>query len=99
MKLNKLLLLNAIFSLLNAIGAILMPEFILNTYGVTQGENVELMSQYAGIGSVAIGLLAYLTIKIKDSEARRYIVLSIFISDIIGVFISFFSTLKGIMGV
>ena len=99
MKLNTLLLLNAIFSLLNAIGAILMPVFILNTYGVKQGYGVELMAQYAGIGSVVIGLLAYFTTKIESSDAKRYIILSIFISDVIGVIISIYGTLKGIMSV
>lgn len=97
MKLNTLLFLNAIFSLLNAIGAIFMPAFILNIYGVAQGKNVELMAQYAGIGSVAIGLLAYFATKIEPSDAKRYIVLSIFISDVIGVIISIYGTLKGIM--
>ena len=97
MKLNTFLFLNVIFSLLNAIGAIFMPAFILNIYGIEIGKGVELMAQYAGIGSVAIGLLAYFTTKIKQSSAKRYIVLSIFISDVIGMIISVLGTLKGIM--
>ena len=74
-----------------------MPAFILNIYGVEIGEGVELMAQYAGIGSVAIGLLAYFATKIKQLNAKRYIILSIFISAIIGVIISILGTLKGIM--
>jgi len=97
MKLNTLLLLNAIFYLLNAVGAILLSSTILSIYGVGIGEGVELMAQYAGIGSVAIGLLAYFATKIEQSNAKRYIILSIFISDVIGVIISVIGNLKGIM--
>ncbi len=98
MKLNYILLLNAIVSLMNALGAILIPSKILNTYGVDGGESVELMAQYAGIGSIAIGLLAFFATKIEPSDAKRYIVLSLFVSGTIGLIISFSGTVMGTMG-
>ena len=99
MKLNTILLLNAIVSLLNATGAILFPEMILNTYGVPEGAGAELMAQYAGIGSVAIGFLAFWARRIEQPEAKRYILLALFVSDIIGVVLSVLGTLKGTMNI
>lgn len=99
MKLNIILIINAIFYLLNATGAILFPKMILNTYGVPDGAGAELMAQYAGIGSVAIGLLAYFATKVKQSNPKRYIILSILISNVIGIIISVLGTLKGTMNV
>ena len=99
MKLNTILIINAIVSLLNATGAILFPSIILNTYGVPTGTGAELMAQYAGIGSVAIGLLAYWATRIKQAEAKRYILMAFFVSDIIGVILSILGTFNKTMNI
>ncbi len=97
MKLNSFLILNAIFSILNAMGALFLPAKILSIYGVTQGAGAELMAQYAAIGSVVIALIAYYASKIENSEAKKAIVLALFVSGAIGIIISLMGTANNIM--
>jgi len=97
MRLNTVLILDAIFSLLNAIGALFLPAKILSIYGVTQVPGTELMAQYAAIGSVVISLLAFYASKIENSEAKKAIILALFVSGVIGVIISVLGTANNIM--
>ena len=92
MRLKAVLILNAIFSLLNAIGALFLPAKILSIYGVAQGASVELMAQYAAIGSVVIALIAFYASKIENSEAKKVIILALFVSGVIGVILSVLNT-------
>ena len=97
MRLKAVLILNAIFSLLNAIGALFLPAKILSIYGVAQGASVELMAQYAAIGSVVIALIAFYASKIENSEAKKAIILALFVSGVIGVILSVLGTANNIM--
>lgn len=99
MKLRNLLIINAIVSCASGICAVLIPEPVLSLYGVTSGPAVLLMAQYAGLGSIVIGLIAWLTRNVKDSDAQRAIILTLLIANIIGAIISVLGTISGIMKV
>ena len=97
MKLKNILLTNAVFLMANAFGAMIFPKFILDLYGVSVDSGVKLMAQYAGIGSVAIGVLALVALKINDLQILIQLVIPILISNGIGVVISLLGTVNGTM--
>ena len=99
MNLKNLMIVNAIVSGASGICAVLIPGPVLSLYGVTSGPTVTLMAQYAGLGSIVIGLVAWLTRNVKDSEAQRAIILTLLIANIIGVIISVLGTISGVMKV
>jgi len=99
MKLRTLLVINSIVLGASGICAVLFPASVLSLYGVVLGPSVILMAQYAGLGSIAIGLVAWLTRNVEDSEAQRAIILAFLITNIIGVIISVLGTLSGVMKV
>ena len=98
MKLKILFIINAIFFLLNGLCTLLIPATVLSLYGVTPGAEQNLMGQYAGLGSVAIGLVAWFSGNTKKSEAKRTIVPAFFIYFVMGVIVSAAGTLSGVMG-
>jgi len=97
MKLKILLVVNAIFFLINAICALLVPATVLSLYGVSPGPEQNFMGQYAGMGSVAIALITWLSRNITDSEAKKTIIPALLIYFIIGVIVSFLGTISGVM--
>jgi hypothetical protein len=99
MQLKNLLMLNAIVSCASGICAVLIPGPVLSLYGVASGPAVILMAQYAGLGSIVIGMIAWLARVFKDSDAQRAIILALFIANIIGAIISVLGTTSGIMKV
>jgi hypothetical protein len=99
MKLKILLIVNSLVFCASGICAVLFPAFVLSIYGVIQNPAVKLMAQYAGLGSIAIGLVAWFIRNIKDSEAQRAIILSFLITNIIGTIISIFGAISEIMKV
>ncbi|HUV00818.1 MAG TPA: hypothetical protein VMW32_07645, partial [Bacteroidales bacterium] len=74
MKLKILLFVNAIFFFINGICALLIPVTVLSLYGVTPGPEQNFMGQYAGMGSIAIALITWLSRNIADSVAKRSII-------------------------
>jgi tetrahydromethanopterin S-methyltransferase subunit C len=97
MKLKGLLMVNAVVFGASGLCALLFPEAVLSLYGVISGPEVMLMSQYAGMGSITIGLLAWLARNVKDVKAQRAIILSLLITYIIGVIVSVLGTISGLM--
>ena len=97
MKLNVLLVLNAIFFAASGLLAMLSPETVLSLYGVVSDPAVELMAQYAGLGSLAISLIAWVSRKLEASQLRKTILPALLITYLAGAVISILGTLSGIM--
>jgi tetrahydromethanopterin S-methyltransferase subunit C len=97
MKLKRLLMVSAVVFGASGMCALLFPGAVLSLYGVTSGPEVMLMSQYAGMGSITIGLLAWLARNVMDVQAQRAIILSFLITYIIGVIVSVLGTISGLM--
>jgi len=97
MKLKLLLIINAIVLGCSGILAILLPSAVLSIYGVEAAPAALLMAQYAGLGSLVIALLAWLSRNVKDPQANMAIILAYLITYIIGVIISLLGTLSGTM--
>lgn len=97
MKIKSLLLVNAAVLGCCGIGAILLPSTVLSLYGVESGPAVQLMAQYAGLGSLVIGLIALFGRNVKDAKAQNAIILAFLITYVTGVIVSFLGTISGIM--
>ena len=99
MRLRTLLAANAVVSGASGICAVLIPAPVLSLYGVVPGPAVMLMAQYAGLGSIAIASIAWLTRDVQDPRARRAVILALLIAHAVGVVISVLGTLSGVMDV
>jgi hypothetical protein len=99
MKLKNLLIVNAIVLGGSGLSAVLMPSKVLSLYGVELGPAVIIMAQYAGLGSVAIGLVAWFTRNIEDYKTKRAIILAFLITYVIALIISIQGTISGVMKV
>jgi hypothetical protein len=99
LKFRVLLIVNAIVFGASGILALLFPTSVLSLYGVESGPPVQLMAQYAGLGSLAIALIALFGINLQDLKAQFAIKLAFLISYIIGGIISVLGTISGIMNI
>lgn len=99
MKIKGLLIVNAVVLGGSGIFALLLPDKVLSLYGVESDSAIQLMAQYAGLGSLVIGLVAWFSRNVKDSKAQNSIVLAFFITYVIGAIISVLGTISGIMKV
>jgi len=97
MKLRSLLIINAIVLGCSGVLAILLPSRVLSLYGVESDPAVQLMAQYAGLGSLVIALLAWFSRNVKDPKAQRAIVLAFLITYVTGTIVSLLGTLAGTM--
>jgi len=97
LKLKSLLIANAVVLGCSGICAILLPSFVLSLYGVESGPAAQLMAQYAGLGSLVIGLIAWFSRNVTDPKAQRSIVMAFLICYVIGTMVSVSGTISGTM--
>ena len=97
MKLRTLLIINAVILGGSGISAILLPEKVCSLYGLALTSEVMLMAQYAGLGSVAIALVAWFIRDVEDPHAQRAITRAFVITYVFGLIISVQGTISGIM--
>lgn len=97
MKLKTLFIITAVFFIINAPIALLIPRTQLSLYGVTTCPGGNYMAQWAGLGSITIALIAWFSRNLAESEARRGIVLTLMIYFILGFVISVLGTISGVM--
>jgi len=97
MKFQTLVTINAVVALIYGICFVLVPSTVLSIYGVAEGSQQQMMSQFFGVSLIALGLIMWLIRKATDSTAQRAVVLSAFIANIVGVIVSLMGTLSGVM--
>jgi len=97
MKLKTLLTINAVVLGASGICALLLPAGVLSLYGVESGPAALLMAQYAGLGSLAIGLVAWLGRNVKDPKAQNAIIMAFLVTYVVGVIVSVLGTISGTM--
>jgi hypothetical protein len=97
MNIRRLFIINAIILGASGIFAVMMPARVCELYGVSINPEVMMMSQYAGLGSVAAALLAWFTRKVNDSLALRGLTLALLITHGLGAVISIQNTITGVI--
>ena len=97
MKLRFFLIANAVVLGVSGLCAVILPKSVLSLYGVTSDPAATLMAQYAGLGSIAISLIAWFGRDMNEAQAKKLIIPAFLISFGIGVIISVLGTISGIM--
>jgi hypothetical protein len=95
MKLKHLLVVNALVLGGSGICAVVVPAKVLSLYGVVLGREVIMMAQYAGMGSIAIALVAWFTRNVEECTTKRAISLAFLITYVMAIIISAQATISG----
>lgn len=105
MKLRYLLVLNTIVGLIFAAGLLLAPKTILGLFGVSVGSTVSFnaslnfVAQLLGAALLLPGLISWFAGGMTDAGARRSIVVSLFVFEIVGFAVSLLGMLSKAMSV
>lgn len=97
MKLKTLLLVTAVFFIVNAPIALIFPATQLSLYGMEAGPGVNYMAQWAGLGSAAIALMAWFARGVPESEAKRVVLPTLMIYFTLSLIVSVYGVISGVM--
>ena len=97
MKLGNLFVVNAVIAGLFGLAFVFAPAQLLAQYGLVVDAGFGLVAQLFGAALVGYAILTWLVRKAGDSEARRAIVLALFISDGVAFVLALMAQLKGLV--
>lgn len=97
MKLNIIMIINAVVALIYGIAFVLVPVQVLSMYGVAGDAPVAFMSQLFGATLIGFAVLSWSARNAVDSDARRAIVLALFIAFAVGFMVALMGALEGFM--
>lgn len=97
MKLNALLIVNAVVAVLFGLGFILAPGRMTGLYTTEVGASLEYVAQLFGAALLALGVLSWAARNAPDSEARRAILLAFFVGDAVGCVVAVIAQLGGVV--
>lgn len=97
MKLNTLMVINAIVAALFGIAFVLVPAQVIQLYGITVDAPLKYVGQLLGAAFVGFAILTWLARNATDSDARRAIVLALFVSDGVGFVVALIGQLAGVV--
>ncbi len=98
MKLKILFIINAIVAIVFGVAFVLIPAKVYSMYAIESGAGLDYMGQLFGAALIAIGLISWQSRNAADSDARRAIILAIFIADGIGFVIALIGQLNDVVG-
>jgi len=96
MTLRNLLIVNAVIALVFGVASVLAPALLLSTYGITLSPAGILVARLMGAAFLGICVLTWLARDAPDSEARRAIVLALFVENAIGFIVALLGQLAGL---
>ena len=97
MKLGNLFTVNAVIACLFGLGFVFAPAKVLAQYGLTVDAGFGLVAQLFGAALLGYAILTWSARKAGDSDARRAIVLAVFVSNAVGFVLSLMGQLKGLV--
>jgi len=97
MKLNTLMVINAIVAAVFGIALVLVPAQVFQLYGITVDAPLKYVGQLHGASFVGWAFLTWLARNATDSDARRAIVLALFVSDAVGFLVALIGQLAGVV--
>jgi hypothetical protein len=84
MRLNILMVLNAIVAGVFGVVFVLVPGWLVSLYGVTADASLTYVAQLFGAALIALAVVTWMARNAADSDARRAIVLGLAIGNIVG---------------
>lgn len=97
MKISNLFIVNTIVAVGYGIAFVLVPVTVLSLYGISQDPGAILMGRFFGGALISIGLITWFARNSGESEARRAIMLGLFISFFVSLIVSIHGTVSGAM--
>ena len=97
MKLGNLFAVNAVIAGLFGLAFVFAPAQLLAQYGLVVDAAFGLVAQLFGAALIGYAILTWLCRKAGDSDARRAIVLALFISDGVAFVLALIAQLKGLV--
>jgi len=97
MKLGNLFAVNAVIAGLFGLAFVFAPAQLLAQYGLAVDSAFALVAQLFGAALIGYSILTWLCRKAADSDARRAIVLALFVSDGVAFILALMAQLKGLV--
>jgi hypothetical protein len=97
MKVNALMVVNAIVAGLFGIGFVLAPAQVLSQYGITTDAPFDLVGQLFGAALIGFAVLTWTARDATNSDAGRAILLALFVADAVGFVVALIGQLGGIV--
>jgi hypothetical protein len=97
MKLSTLLVINAIIAAIFGVAFALVPWQVFPLYGVDPNPPLNYIGQLLGAAIVGFAVLTWSARNATDSEARRAIVLALFVGHVVGFIVSLIGQLGGVV--
>ena len=97
MKLGNLFAVNAVIAGLFGLAFVFAPAQLLAQYGLAVDAGFGLVAQLFGAALIGYAILTWQVRKTADSDARRAIVLALFISDGVAFVLALMAQLKGLV--
>ena len=97
MKLSTLMIINTTVAAVFGLAFIIAPAPALSLYGVTPNPELNFVAQLFGATLVAFAILTWSARNLPPSEARKSIVLALFVGDGIGFIVALIAQLGGVV--
>ena len=95
MKLSTMFVIYAAISAIFGLAFVFVPETSLALYGITLSPGVILIARLFGAALLEFALLSWLARNAGDSEARKAIILAIFLGEAVGFIVVLLGQLSG----
>jgi hypothetical protein len=97
MKVSTLMIVNAVVAVLFGLGFILTPGGVMALYTTETGVALEFVGQLLGAALLGFGILTWAARNAPDSEARRAILLGLFVGDAVGCVLALIAQFGGVV--
>ena len=97
MKISTLMVINAVISIVFGIAFAVLPAQVVSLYGATAEAPLKYTGQLFGAALITFAILTWSARNAADSEARRAIVLALFIGHGIGFIVSLIGQISGVV--
>ena len=97
MKLRTLMVINTVIAVIFGIAFVLIPWQVIVLYGVQPEPAINYMSQLFGAALIAFAVLTWSARNAGESEARKAIILALFIGNTIGFIVALIAQINNIV--
>ena len=95
MKLSTLMVINAVVAFIFGIAFLCVAGTLLSLYGITVSPGGLIVARLFGAALLGFAILTWFARNAEESEARRAIVLALFISEAVGFIVALLGQLSG----
>lgn len=90
-------LINALIAVLLGLGFLVLPNRILDQFGVDGYAATKLISQFFGTAMLCLGLLLWFAKDVTDANLQKGMAIALLVGAVAGIFITVMGTTSGIL--